>query len=130
MKRKAAIILTIIIGSVFLANLPWINGVFNVVLDEGHYSYGTSNGTFTFTEFKSRDKALMERLFDRYKTKYGENGDTILYRTFRRNPLAFWRYKDYLSGNRYDLPYLSKKEIQKNREQQPVVKGRGHYEDW
>ncbi|MBC7920266.1 MAG: hypothetical protein H7Z75_04175 [Ferruginibacter sp.] len=30
----------------------------------------------------------------------------MLYRTFRRNPLYVWRWRDYAFHPRYQLPYL------------------------
>ena len=43
-----------------------------------------------------------------------------MYRTFKKNPLAFWRWDDYLFGRRYRLPYLDPDSIPEPPDPYPV----------
>jgi hypothetical protein len=89
-----------------------------VVLESRDYSdckYSNYNGSFTFEEmqFQSRDFAMCLRKFQEFKKQ--NNKDTILYRLCKTSVLKFWRYGDYLSDEKFKLPYMSWQEIEARR---------------
>ncbi|WP_461097116.1 hypothetical protein [Spirosoma luteolum] len=47
----------------------------------------------------------VERGFEEHKRLFPNRHDTVLYRAFKMNPLAFWHWYDYLFHPRYKLPY-------------------------
>ena len=101
-KVKYGILLLVIVS---LANFTPLHQIFNLIADSNHYRYSSATGNFTFTEeMGGRDTAMLYRWFDAYKA---EKKDTVLYRLFYKNPLAFWRYKSYLTDLKYKLPYKS-----------------------
>jgi hypothetical protein len=51
------------------------------------------------------------RRFELYKQENPATTDTVLYRTFKRNPLLIWRWHDYLFHPRYKLPYIDPEQI-------------------
>ncbi len=92
-----------------LTNVSTCHEVAIIVADTNHYRYSNSNGIFTFIEeSKGRDTAMLNRWFSEYKK---ETNDTILYRLFSKNPLAFWRYVDYFNDPKYKLPFKDWNEI-------------------
>jgi len=56
---------------------------------------------------KGRDLKMMEIQFDTFKSENPETKDLKLYRTFRRNPLEFWNWYDYLTNNNYSYEFKS-----------------------
>jgi hypothetical protein len=103
------------VGAILLlANIPPVSYVFNLA-DEGHRQYSNANGSFTFTEFKGHDIAMMQRRMETFKERNPLSSDTMIYRIFSKNPLCFWRWKDYLFDERYKRPYRNWKEIKKSR---------------
>jgi hypothetical protein len=67
--------------------------------------YSNGNGTFTFDEdnVTGRDYKLCIRNFAAYKAE--NKHDTILYRLTPKEPYKFWRWIDYLSMEKYRLPF-------------------------
>ncbi len=111
-KIKNWIFVLIII--MLISNFPPIKSVISFFTDENHYRYSNEEGLFTFVEFKSRDQAMMLRKFESFKIEHPEKS-TMVYRLFWKNPVAFWRWGEYYYDKRYNLPYLSWKEIRKKR---------------
>ena len=52
---------------------------------------------------------------DKFVEEYPSTKDTVVYRLFWKNPLAFWRWAEYFNDKRYDLPYKSWESIRKKR---------------
>ncbi|HUS03762.1 MAG TPA: hypothetical protein VMY77_18610 [Chitinophagaceae bacterium] len=103
-----------IIILIALANLFPLKPVLRIVVDESHYKYGNATGTWTFIEnpkgtpFNLNNKILPREILINYpKLK----NDSIIYRCFRKDPWAFWRWGEYLSDKRYLLPYKNSKKI-------------------
>jgi hypothetical protein len=73
------------------------------------YHYSTLQGELQTAErpFKGCDYSCVEMVLEEFKQEHPESRDTILYRTFRRNPFVIWRWHDYLFHPRYKLPYLN-----------------------
>ena len=109
--------LKVIIVIVVLANIWPIGPFLRIVdMDYDHYSYRNYNGKFTFSEMPkgSYNVDLMLRRWEGYKKDFPDQKNDKVYRLFWKNPLAFWRWWDYLKKDkRYDLPYFNKKEINK-----------------
>jgi hypothetical protein len=78
------------------------------------YTYTTLHGRLQPWEMpgKQPDFQGAMRRFERYKQENPQSADTILYRTFRRNPLIVWRWHDYFFHPRYKLPYLNPQHTQ------------------
>ena len=113
--QKYGIVLFIAI--LFLNMLP-IDKLFS---DGSYYRYSNNNGSVTFIEFKARDFEMMNRWFQSYRQVHPE-ADSIMYRLFKKNPLAFWRWRQYCWGKRYKLPYKSWSEIKFVRGKDPENK--------
>ena len=112
-KRKGGIYVLLLLLIIVLSNVAPLHPFFLFFLDNDHYRYSNANGAFTFTEeSKGRNFAMAKRSFDGYKM---QTPDTILYRLFRKNPLTFWRWSDYINDPKYNLPYKSWGEIRKVR---------------
>lgn len=83
-------------------------------LDLKHaYHYSTWHGELQTAErpFKGCDYRCVGMVLEEFKQQNPHSSDTILYRTFKRNPFVFWRWHDYVFHPRYKLPYLNPEEI-------------------
>ena len=116
MKRKIQKVVIAMLLWMGLSNLPMVRDVYSFLFDEGHYRYSNANGTYTVMDFKSNKYHLGKVVPKEMLQEYPGTTDTLVYRLFWKNPLAFWRWYDYVSGDpRYNLPYKSWKEIEKRR---------------
>lgn len=115
--KKKLIIVGIIVLVVF--NLHPLRTIMEVFIDEDHYRYTNYSGSFTVSEkpFKvDRRYPQVIKGFHAFKDDKKPNSkDTILYRLFWRNPLAFWRWRGYFTEERYKLPYMDFDEVKKRR---------------
>jgi len=104
--KKIYIIVTIVV--IFLSNVPPISYIFDYVIDEKHYRYSNHSGSFDVTDRSGSNLKGVEGSFKEFvKSRELKPIDTILYRTFWKNPLAFWRWHTYFNSKdkRYKLPY-------------------------
>ena len=64
------------------------------------------NSKFVFNAVpaKGRGTDMMERHFQKFLNNNPETADTVLYRTFKRNPLKFWNWRYYLTSDLYKYP--------------------------
>ena len=63
---------------------------------------------------------MMFGLFESFKQKHPEK-PPVVYRLFWKNPLAFWRWSDYLSDDpHYKLPYKDWNEIKKKHPESDI----------
>jgi hypothetical protein len=71
------------------------------------YLFQTKNAEFEFLMMpsKGRDIKMMELQFKDFKEQSPRYSDLSLYRTFKRNPLKFWNWFDYLRNDRYDYEF-------------------------
>ena len=100
---------------ILLTNLPPLKWLVSLVVDENHYCYSNNNGSFTFAEFKARDRAMMYRRYTPFRETHPELPDTNLYRLFKRDLFCFWRWGEYFYDSRYKLPYKNWKGIKRKR---------------
>ncbi len=113
-------ILIVVACLVILANVPPFTIFLKVFVDEKHYRYSNSNGSFTFSEFMSRDFEMMKRNHEGCLLSRPELKDKQIYRLFTKNSFAFWRWRLYFFDERYKLPYKDFEEINKIRERENV----------
>jgi hypothetical protein len=117
LKTSLKIFGTIFIVLVLLSNYWAIgNWFFSALFNEKWNEYTTIHGKFTADEFpeKGRDFARVERMFADFKKSNPQTSDTILYRTFSKNPLKFWHWHEYIFNKGYRLPYKPPSEIKKD----------------
>jgi hypothetical protein len=116
-KKSVKIIVGIFIF-LFLSNIPPLQTLFQFFFDQKLYHYSTKDGSAFFDE-----NIFLGNIFEfkrvtpqGMRERYPE-ADTIIYRNFKLNPYAFWRYRDYLNNERYTLPYYPLEEAQKKRQE-------------
>ena len=124
MKFLRNFLLGLLAFMIIVSNTPPFMYLVDWAIDLHHYRFSNASGSFTVINTASADMTGVKLAFQEYiKTKHPEPRDTILYRIFSKNPLAFWRWNSYLFDERHKLPYKSWDEIendphfQKNREQ-------------
>ena len=126
MQLKKTIIYSVIFFVVIiLSNISAVHKVFSLFGDNDHFKYSNYNGEFTFTEFKGRDTIMLKKVFNLFSEK---SGDTILYRFFSKNPLAFWRINKYFTDPKYNLPYKSWAQIKAKRKYE--LKNSNNWQDF
>ncbi len=71
------------------------------------YHYETENNEFNSIEMLSKGISFnsIQENFDNFKNSHPNTKDIILYRTFKVNILEFWNWHDYITHERYKLPY-------------------------
>ena len=127
---KTVIVVIIII--ICISNVPFFTGWIDFVVDQ-NYGYSNADGTYTFLYNERIDgiRALAKTVpiakldsllkltpvqLKPEESTFPSRNDTILYRIFWKNPLAFWRWRYYIFGNdKFDFPYKSWQEIKKQR---------------
>ncbi len=110
MNRYRKILLAGLLIVLITNYVPPIKGL----LDFGQKYYYTSlRGEIQPWEMPSKqpDFEGAMRRFQYYKSQNPMTTDTVLYRTFKRNPLLIWRWHEYLFHPRYKLPYIVPQEI-------------------
>ena len=123
MKKNIKIIL-IIIGIIIVYNIYPFVWLFKNFVDERHYRYSNYNGSNTFTEFMSRNFEMMKSVHKNCLLNHPKK-DKNIYRLFKKNPLAFWRWRLYFFDERYKLPYKDWEEIKKVRAKEKVTEKTG-----
>ena len=111
--KKIAIILIIFLVVINIPPVKYLTGPDDIL-------YSNANGTFTFNEanYAGRNYELCKDNFLAFKSINSK--DTLLYRINQINILKFWRWGDYLTKEKYKLPYKAWKEIEGIRG--PIVK--------
>jgi hypothetical protein len=111
--KKPALCLIIFIVVINIPPVKYITGPDDIL-------YSNANGTFTFNEanFTGRNYSLCIDNFNAFKSV--NKKDTILYRISHMNIAKIWRWGDYLTKEKYKLPYKAWKEIEGIRG--PIVK--------
>lgn len=71
------------------------------------YEFESKSGDFKYIAIpaKGQDVELMERHYDMYLKKNLDKKREKIYRTFRANPLKFWKWYFYLNSDLYNYPY-------------------------
>lgn len=120
-------------------NIPFCSNVLDeIFIDNGCYFYSNGDGTSTVAckSYKSEGKhpdheylsltEVDERIahdslhplipIGLELRKVYPNADTVVYRLFKKNPLIFWRWREYIFGDeKYKFPYKDWDEIEKKR---------------
>jgi hypothetical protein len=104
-----------IVGILILSNVFPLKQLIKLLADERHYRYSNFDGSHTTVEFKSRGFGMMKKMHQSCLSYHPYQKDKQLYRLFPKNPLAFWRWKDYFFDERYRLPYKNWNAIRKVR---------------
>ncbi len=99
---------------IIVSNIPPMKYVLSLLLDDGHYRYSNSSGSFTVIDMPFKNDYYNYSIGVPKKCSVRES-DTIIYRLFSKNPLCFWRLGEYLLDKRYKLPYKDWNEIKKER---------------
>ncbi|MDO1449815.1 hypothetical protein Q0590_26285 [Rhodocytophaga aerolata] len=113
MTRKT--IIKILIATLILALITNYTPIKGILELEKVYFYSTFNGELQTAErpFKGCNYSCVEMVLQEFKHNHPGASDTILYRTFKRNPLLIWRWHDYLFHPRYKLPYLHPEQVKR-----------------
>ncbi|SEK69500.1 hypothetical protein [Parapedobacter koreensis] len=116
MKKKH--VRLIIWSSLFIALVLGTNLTIVGYFLKRNYTYSNYNGSFRHYEDRLKGKSYEGR-DNRYGTFLERNPnikDKQLYRTFTLDPWRFWEWREwYYHFDRFTLPYISEKEIQRNR---------------
>jgi hypothetical protein len=109
------------VGIIFflvVSNIPPMQTIFKLLFDQKLYYYSTKDGSALFDEniFLGRVFHFRRSTTKSFNETYPE-ADTIIYRNFKPNPFAFWRYRDYIFDERYTLPYFPLEEARKKRQE-------------
>lgn len=101
LKILLTLFLTLLLVAITLTN------IYPVLSEWQWYYYTTKNGKFQFDEFpaKGRNLQMMNQIWEDYKI-HTKPADTVIYRTFAKDPLKFWQWRDYFENPRYSYPYL------------------------
>ncbi|WP_164107997.1 MULTISPECIES: hypothetical protein [Sphingobacterium] len=86
-----------------------------------NYFYSNHNGAFFYSEDKLKGKSYegRDRVFGSYLKNHPDTKDKQLYRRFRMDLWRFWEWGElWYHPDRYDLPYISEKEINENRKRE------------
>lgn len=106
MKKKTMIISVLLILLVLLSNYTPLKTIFKGL---PVYDYATEQNEFKSSEIPWKGSKFQKTLnsFEEFKRDNPNSNDTILYRTFKINPLEFWNWHEYMTHPRYKLPYKS-----------------------
>lgn len=73
-----------------------------------HYSNADSSFEYSIMPSKGLNLSDMEYNFKIFLEKNPKKKDTILYRTFPKNYLKFWNYREYFFDSKWKYPHLDK----------------------
>jgi len=119
MKKNRKRIITLTVWLLSFAAIVWVSNytILGYFLKR-NYTYSNYNGSFRHYEDRLKGKSYGGR-DKRYSTFLAKNPNIKnkqLYRTFTLDPWRFWEWREWIEHfDRFTLPYLSEKEIQKNR---------------
>src|SRR6187551_2168991 len=112
MKKRSIVVFISVVLLITISNIisPFINAFTEGIFPS--YTFQTESEEFEFWAIpsKGRDIKMMERQFSSFKENNTEYSKLTIYRTFKRNPLKFWNWFNYLSNELYDYPYKEYKE--------------------
>lgn len=106
---------------IVVSNLYPFTTIIKKIFDERHFRYSTFDGGSTFFEIKQRDFRMAKLQFKQCVEANPGISDKNMYRLFKINPFAFWRWGDYIFNERYRLPYKSWSEIEDFRRSRATV---------
>ena len=103
-----AIVGLFIISTIILNFRPFTSVLLGIEPLIHVYHYQSSNCTFHATEYPEKG-AGFDYIYNNFtdKQKRGEiPNDVTLCRLFRKNYLKFWKWRDYLTNDRWKLEYM------------------------
>lgn len=106
-KAKFLFLAMLIIG---LSNFqPTIKALFVFLIEPFFCSlqYATISGQFHDEEMPVKHRTYESVVFRFEHHRRAYPADSVLYRLYRINPFLFWRWSDFRSSPRYQLPYLN-----------------------
>lgn len=120
MKKRRKFLITIVVV-IILSNTWPFSAILKIMVDgDMYYRYSNFDGSNTSYEFKSWTFEMAKSQQERCIKSHPEQKDKNLYRLFKINPFAFWRWKLYLFDERYKLPYKDWGEIERKRKSSKV----------
>jgi len=116
MKQRTKIILFAIFSFLLIVNCPGVDRAVLLWLDNEHFEYANQDGSFTFREdFSFKNPPFTGGPFENYIAEYNPSEPNCkLYRLYKINPLAFWRWHHYLWISR-KYEYMDWSDIEKKR---------------
>jgi hypothetical protein len=142
MNKKMKIMAFVFLGLLIFSNLPFMTKWIDYFVGQDNYGYSNKDGTwaviysvwmdgndFRVPKYLSTiqiDTTIDDRGPGNTKLKILPPGlslrkkypgaDTTVYRISWKNPFTFWHWRYYIFGDeKFDFPYMSWKEIKKNR---------------
>ena len=137
--RRIKVVTYVFLIVVLISNVPQVTEWIEFFV-ANNYAYSNADGTFTVIYNRSINgkfrlpKYLSTTEIDSMQTdhmgdlkiervpiglelrKVFPNADTVVYRIFKKNPAAFWRWGSYLMGDeKYNFPYKDWNKIEKRR---------------
>lgn len=113
-----------ILVTLMLLNVPPVSILINV-LDRDDCSFATEDGGFVCYEYSFKDNTFENHclpVFNGFKefvkrrdSRFLDYDTSHLLRTKPRNWLRFWHYREYLFDSKYNVPFKSWSEIEKNK---------------
>ena len=119
-KKNRKRIITLTVWLISFAAIVWVSNYTMLgYFLKRHYTYSNYNGTFSYDEMRLKGFTYETR--DEGYQYFLEKNPNIknkqLYRTFTLDPWRFWEWREWIEHfDRFALPYISKKEIQRNRQ--------------
>lgn len=100
-----------------VTNLPPVNSVLIISFDAEIYRYSNFYGSFTFQEnlFKNTSYEQCCGVYDDFLSTRPNVSDKKLYRLFKINPFAIWRWRQYIFEDRYHIPWLDWEKVVEKR---------------
>jgi len=99
--RRIKFGIIIVAGVALLSNIIPLRIFIEPIINSYHYETESSEFVFTVIPEKGRDTEMMERQFQKFLKENPQSKDTIIYRTFKRNPLKFWNWSFYMTSELY-----------------------------
>ena len=91
----------VVVAIVFLSNILPVKLFIDGLFISCHFE--TKNSEFQFTLTDNKDKIeWMENRFQVFLKNNPQTNDTVIYRTFEKNPFKFWNWKFYMESELYD----------------------------
>ena len=113
--RKQTYRIVGIILFIAASNIPIMSFLIDTIASQRGLLYGSKyqfiSGNYGFNSEKyiwTTEQELLRHFSDYKRT---DPTDTVLYRTFKINPLKFWLWRDYVVVPYYKYPYKQKSDI-------------------
>ena len=105
-KMTVSVVIIVLIISANYTGLKTVLGGLPV------YNYTTESNEFEGYEIPWKGLNFENTIanFKKFKEENPKSNDTVLYRTFKIEPLKFWYWHDYLTHDRYKLSYIKNNE--------------------